>query len=183
MIGAELEFDRNDVATQYGPGILVEDNALTGDPKDVSISRNRVASPVGVSATRLHGACVLDKNTINATVTGIALDTVATSTVKGNSIEMAGEGAAGLLLHDVASSKMRQNQVAGGAGFGFLIEGSSHGNKLVLGEGDMSALSVAEAHLYLGAGTHGNRLALPDSEDLLIVDHGTNNRIGEDDDD
>jgi hypothetical protein len=181
MIGAELEFVGNDVATQHGAGILVEDNALADEPKDITISRNKVAGPVGISATRLHGVCILDKNTINATIVGIALDTVAKSTIRHNSIDTASGSAAGLQLHDVANSKVRQNRVAGDAAFGLLIEGSSYGNKLVLGEGDMSALRVAEAHVHLAAETHDNRLALND-DDLVIVDLGTNNRIGDDED-
>ena len=180
-IGAELDFAGNDVVTQYGAGIFVEDNALADEPKDVSIGHNQVAGPVGISAARLQGVSELKKNTISATVIGITLDTVADSSVKRNRIDMDG-GSVGLQLHDVVSSRLRQNRVTGDSEFGFLIEGSSHGNKLVLDEGDLSALSVAEAHVVLAAETHDNRLTL-DDEDLVIVDLGTNNMIGEDDDD
>jgi hypothetical protein len=126
---------------------------------------------------------VLAKNTIKATTIGIALDTFADSIVKRNRIDMAGGSVAGLQLHDVASSIMRRNRIAGDAWFGFLIEGLSQGNRLVLDEYDMGALNVAEAHVYLGPETHDNRLAMEDEEDLVIVDHGTNNIIGDDEDD
>jgi hypothetical protein len=182
-IGAELEFFRNSVATQQGTAILIEHNALAIDPKSVLIKRNELAGPEGISATDLHGACVLDKNTIYATEVGLTLNTVADSIVRQNTIDMAGDSFAGVHLHDVVSSKVRQNQVAGDAEFGLLAEGSSYGDNLVIGEGDMSLLIVTQAHLYLAAETHDNRLVLDDDEDLIIVDLGMNNTIDDDGDD
>jgi len=183
MIGADLEFVHNDIATQYGAGIHIEDNALADEPKDIQIGHNKVVGPAGIIAMRLHGASVLVANRIHATATGIALDSVADSTVRRNRIDLAGTSAAGLQLHDVANSRVWKNQVAGDTEFGFLIEGSSFGNTFVLGEDDLSALRVSEAHVYLAAETHDNLLALEDGEDLIIVDHGTNNEIHNDDDD
>jgi hypothetical protein len=177
-IGAELEFRGNDVATQYGAGILVEDNALAEEPKGVTLTSNTVASPVGISLTRLHGSLALDSNTVEATVTGIALDTVSDALVERNRIDVVGGGQASLHMRDVDHSAMRKNRFAGDCQYAFLIDGASHNNEMEFARGHMSKLAVAEAHLFLGPETHDNAIKARD-KGLVIADHGWNNVVGD----